>query len=157
MSTNSKSSTTRKTLSNICATALRNIIWAARPRKQGKFCRKLPKRGHRFPSCTLVPFVVIVFDAMPESTLYSITDPTAFSGDEPPRRRHLLEKIAEAARGGINYIQLREKDLPTRDLESLAREAIEILTQLRTENRDLRTALLINSRADVALAVAADG
>jgi thiamine-phosphate pyrophosphorylase len=104
-----------------------------------------------------VPFVVIVFDAMPESILYYITDRTAFSGDEPTRRRHLLEKIAEAARGGINYIQLREKDLPTRDLESLAREAIEILTQLRTENRDLRTALLINSRADVALAVAADG
>jgi thiamine-phosphate pyrophosphorylase len=94
---------------------------------------------------------------MPESILYYITDRTAFSGDEPTRRRHLLEKIAEAARGGINYIQLREKDLPTRDLESLAREAIAILTQLRTENRDLRTALLINSRADVALAVAADG
>jgi thiamine-phosphate pyrophosphorylase len=89
--------------------------------------------------------------------LYYITDRTAFPGDEPPRRRRLLEKIAEAARAGVDYIQLREKDLPTRELEYLAREAIRIIAQLRTENRELRTALLINSRTDVALAVGADG
>jgi thiamine-phosphate pyrophosphorylase len=84
--------------------------------------------------------------------LYYITDRQAFPGDEPTRRRLLLEKIAEAARHGINYIQLREKDLSPRDLESLAREVIH---KLRTENRELRTALLINSRTDVALATAA--
>ena len=89
--------------------------------------------------------------------LYYITDRTAFLGDEPVRRRRLLEKIAEAARAGVDYIQLREKDLSTRDLESLAREAVCLMAQLRTENRELRTALLINSRADVALAVGADG
>ena len=92
---------------------------------------------------------------MPESPLlYYITDRQAFPGDEPTRRRLLLDKIAEAARHGINYIQLREKDLSPRDLESLAREAIR---KLRTENRELRTALLINSRTDVALASAAAG
>ena len=89
--------------------------------------------------------------------LYYITDRTAFPGDEPARRRRLLEKISEAARAGVNYIQLREKDLPTRDLESLAGEAVRIVAQLRTENRELRTALLINSRTDVALAIEADG
>ncbi len=89
--------------------------------------------------------------------LYYITDRTAFAPDEPTRRRRLLEKISEAAQAGVAYIQLREKDLPTRDLESLAREAVAILNQLRTENRELRTALLINSRTDVALAVQADG
>jgi thiamine-phosphate pyrophosphorylase len=68
-----------------------------------------------------------------------------------------LEKIQEATRAGVNYIQLREKDLPTCDLESLAREAVRIIAQLRTENQELRTALLINSRTDVALAVGADG
>jgi thiamine-phosphate pyrophosphorylase len=94
---------------------------------------------------------------MSESLLYYITDRTAFPGDEPARRRSLLEKIAEAARAGIDYIQLREKNLSTRDLELLAREAVEIVAELRTENRDLRAALLINSRTDVALAVAADG
>ncbi len=49
--------------------------------------------------------------------LYYITDRTAFPGDEPTRRRRLLDKIAEAASQGIDYIQLREKDLSTRDLE----------------------------------------
>jgi len=89
--------------------------------------------------------------------LYYITDRTAFPGDEPSRRRRLLEKISEAARAGVDYIQLRERDLPTRDLESLAHEAVKIITQLKTENRELRTALLINSRTDVALAIGADG
>ena len=94
---------------------------------------------------------------MPRCLLYYITDRAAFSGDEPTRCLRLLEKIQEAARAGVDYIQLREKDLPTRDLESLARKAARIVAQLRTENRELRTALLINSRIDVALAVGADG
>ena len=95
---------------------------------------------------------------MAESALlYYITDRTAFSGDERTRRLRLLDKIAEAARAGIDYIQLREKDLCTRDLESLARDAIQIIAKLRTENRELRTALLINSRTDVALATEANG
>jgi thiamine-phosphate pyrophosphorylase len=89
--------------------------------------------------------------------LYYITDRKAFPGDESTRRRRLLEKIHEATLAGVDYIQLREKDLPTRDLESLAKEAVAILQQLRTENRELRTALLINSRTDVTLAVEADG
>jgi thiamine-phosphate pyrophosphorylase len=89
--------------------------------------------------------------------LYYITDRTALPGDEATRRRHLLEKIEEAARAGVDYIQLREKDLPVRDLESLAREAAKAIPQLETKNRERRTALLINSRTDVALAVGADG
>jgi thiamine-phosphate pyrophosphorylase len=87
--------------------------------------------------------------------LYYITDRTAFAIDEPIRRRRLLDKIAEAARAGVDYIQLREKDLPTRELEMLAREAVDVIRQRSTEN--LRTALLINSRTDVALAAGADG
>jgi thiamine-phosphate pyrophosphorylase len=89
--------------------------------------------------------------------LYYITDRAAFAADEPTRRRRLLEKISEATSAGVDYIQLREKDLPTRELEMLAREAVDILRQLRTENRELRTALLINSRTDIALATGADG
>ncbi|HKH98396.1 MAG TPA: thiamine phosphate synthase [Candidatus Sulfotelmatobacter sp.] len=92
--------------------------------------------------------------------LYYITDRSAFPGDEATRRRHLLEKIAEAARSRVHYIQLREKDLPTRDLESLAREAADAICEagrLSTGHRQLATALLINSRTDIALAVQADG
>ncbi|MFZ0774359.1 MAG: thiamine phosphate synthase [Candidatus Sulfotelmatobacter sp.] len=89
--------------------------------------------------------------------LYYITDRTAFPGDERTRRLRLLDKISEAASAGVDYIQLREKDLPARDLESLAREAMRIILQLRTESRELRTVLLINSRTDIALATAAAG
>ena len=87
--------------------------------------------------------------------LYYITDRTAFPGDENARRRRLLDKISEATSSGVDYIQLREKDLPIRELESLASEAVRIIQQapqLRTENQELRTRLLINSRTDVALA-----
>jgi thiamine-phosphate pyrophosphorylase len=94
--------------------------------------------------------------------LYYITDRRAFSGDEHTCRQRLLDKIAEAAREGIDYIQLREKDLSARELESLAHEAMQIITQkkkerLATDHRPLATALLINSRTDVAFATAADG
>ena len=90
--------------------------------------------------------------------LYYITDRSAFSGDERTRRQSLLDKIAEASTNGIDYIQLREKDLSARELESLAREAICIIGehQLSIANRR-QTALLINSRTDVALAVGAAG
>jgi thiamine-phosphate pyrophosphorylase len=98
---------------------------------------------------------------MPDKCIfYYITDRTAFAADERTRRLRLLAKIAEAASAGLHYIQLREKDLSARDLESLAREAVQIIlnqNKLRTENRESRTALLINSRTDVALAVEADG
>jgi len=89
--------------------------------------------------------------------LYYITDRTAFAADEPTRRRRLLDKISEAARAGVDYIQLREKGLVTGELEMLAREAVDISRQLRTENREPRTVLLINTRTDIALAAGADG
>ena len=91
--------------------------------------------------------------------LYYITDRKAFPGDEPTRHRRILDKIAEAASAGVNYIQLREKDLSTRDLESLAREAMNIIRKqaLPADHRRLTTALLINSRTDVALATEAGG
>lgn len=89
--------------------------------------------------------------------LYYITDRTAFAADETTRRRCLLDKIADAARASVDYIQLREKDLPTRELEMVAREAVDVIRRLRSENRDLRSALLVNSRTDIALATGADG
>jgi thiamine-phosphate pyrophosphorylase len=86
-----------------------------------------------------------------------ITDRAAFPGDESTRRSRLLDKIAEATAAGIDYIQLREKDLSARDLESLARQTIRIIGELTTDHGPLATTLLINSRTDVALAVDANG
>lgn len=84
--------------------------------------------------------------------LYYITDRSQFPGGESARCRTVLAKIAEAARAGVDYIQLREKDLSARELEDLARDAVDAVR----ENSDT-TRLLINSRADVAIAVGADG
>jgi thiamine-phosphate pyrophosphorylase len=69
----------------------------------------------------------------------------------------LLAKVAEAVRARVDYVQLREKDLSTRELERLGIDCAEIIQRLRTENREFKTRLLINSRSDIALAAGADG
>jgi thiamine-phosphate pyrophosphorylase len=86
--------------------------------------------------------------------LYYITDRSQFPGDEKSRRARLLATIAQAARSGVDYIQLREKGLTTRELEDLARAAVDLL---RTESQILKTGFLINSRTDIALASGAQG
>jgi thiamine-phosphate pyrophosphorylase len=76
--------------------------------------------------------------------LYVITDRQQSGG------RPLLTVVEAALRGGARAFQLREKDLPPRELYPLAREMRQ-LTQLYGAR------LLINDRIDVALAVNADG
>lgn len=96
--------------------------------------------------------------------LYYITDRSQFRGDELDRRSALLVKVAEAARAGVDYIQLRERDLSARELEVLARDlrtAVGNSAPPRTASRELRTEMrtriLINSRIDVALVAGVDG
>jgi thiamine-phosphate pyrophosphorylase len=83
--------------------------------------------------------------------IYYITDRTQFTGSEAERRAQLLQTTRKAAAAGVDYIQLREKDLCGRELELLARETLRII---RAEGS---SRLLINHRTDVALAVGADG
>ena len=84
--------------------------------------------------------------------LYYITDRKSLAGTDAQQRSRLLVRIGEAAHAGVDYIQLREKDLAARDLERLARDAA------RTVRENSATAkLLVNGRADVALASGADG
>jgi thiamine-phosphate pyrophosphorylase len=64
--------------------------------------------------------------------------------------RRLPEAAAEAAAGGVNLVQLREKDLPTRELLDLARK-------LRAALDPLGVPLIVNGRADVAFAAGAAG
>jgi thiamine-phosphate pyrophosphorylase len=75
--------------------------------------------------------------------LYLITD------------RHLTriplpEAIQQALLGGVRAVQVREKDLPVRELLALAQE-------LRRMTREIDAKLFINDRVDVAVAVGADG
>lgn len=64
--------------------------------------------------------------------------------------RSLLTVLHEAFQAGVRLIQLREKDLDTRRLLSLATE---VLTIARSYN----ASLLINDRVDLAQAIGADG
>jgi thiamine-phosphate pyrophosphorylase len=89
--------------------------------------------------------------------LYYITDRAQFPGDENARQRALLAKITEATRCGVDLIQLREKDLSTRELEALTRATLSVVRLPGTENRAPTTRLLINSRIDIAIACGADG
>jgi thiamine-phosphate pyrophosphorylase len=76
--------------------------------------------------------------------LYVITDRQQ-TGD-----RALGEVVEAALRGGVRALQLREKDLPPRQLYPLARD-------LRRLTQRYGARLLVNDRIDVALAVDADG
>lgn len=86
--------------------------------------------------------------------LFYITDRTQFPGDDNARQHALLAKIAEGARCGVDLIQLREKDLSSRELEGLAGAAVQII---RENSPEPTTRLLINSRSDIAIACGADG
>ena len=75
-----------------------------------------------------------------ESRLLVITDRRQTNG------RPLLSVVSQALRAGARAIQLRERDLPARELLSLARE-------LHTMAVPGGSQLLINDRLDVALAL----
>lgn len=83
--------------------------------------------------------------------LYYITGRRQFPGNEQEQTRRLLDKIAECVAAGIDFIQLREKDLSTRNLEKLAKQVASVVPPRA------HTRLLINSRIDVALVCGAHG
>lgn len=64
--------------------------------------------------------------------------------------RPLLPLIEEAVQAGIDLIQIREKDLPTRALLQLVASAV-------AAARGSGTRIVVNDRLDVALAAGADG
>jgi thiamine-phosphate pyrophosphorylase len=76
---------------------------------------------------------------------YYITDRKAAGGIEP-----LLCFIGHALEDGVDWIQVREKDLSARELSALVRRILE-LPNLRGSR------ILVNSRADIALACGAHG
>ncbi len=77
-------------------------------------------------------------------SLYLITDRHVVPGGD------LLATVERALAGGVQAVQLREKDLP-------AAEFFDLALKLRRLTSRYRARLLINRRLDVALAVAADG
>lgn len=77
--------------------------------------------------------------------LYLITDRSLFAG-----QKEFLNAVETALTGGVKTLQLREKDLADSELFELGRH-------LRSLTSDYNARLFINSRADIAERVGADG
>jgi thiamine-phosphate pyrophosphorylase len=77
-------------------------------------------------------------------SLYLVTDRSALPATS------LQDAVESCLAAGLKAVQLREKDLAVRDLLGLAQT-------LRDSTRRHGARLLVNDRADVALAVGADG
>jgi thiamine-phosphate pyrophosphorylase len=76
--------------------------------------------------------------------LYLVTDEKASRG------RNIIDIVKQALRGGVTIIQLREKELDTRQF-------IERAAALKKILKPYNVPLIINDRVDIALAVEADG
>jgi thiamine-phosphate pyrophosphorylase len=83
---------------------------------------------------------------------YAITDRVRLPGAEAAREAALLEQAARLAEEGVDYMQLRERDLAPAALAALTRKLLDVLCAHSPAPK-----LLINSRADVAVAAGADG
>jgi thiamine-phosphate pyrophosphorylase len=81
-----------------------------------------------------------------------VTDRHSLSAVESARRHEtLVHRIEAAANAGVDWIQIREKDLLGKDYTSLTRGALQQTAQSPV-SRARPTRILINDRLDVALA-----
>jgi len=78
-------------------------------------------------------------------TLYLITDRKLI-----PHSSSLTDAVEDALKAGVKAVQLREKDLPVRELLALAYRMREVTTRYSAM-------LFINDRVDIALCTEADG
>ena len=79
-----------------------------------------------------------------DTGLYFITDSTGFTEEE------FLRRTEAALRGGVTFLQIREKEKTTREYLSLARKVHEL-------TRKYHVPLIIDDRMDIAMAMDAEG
>jgi thiamine-phosphate pyrophosphorylase len=84
--------------------------------------------------------------------LYAITNRRLLDGDESARRDRLVELAGSWAVGGIDTIQVREKDLPLTELQLLASRIVEAVRAKKGKTR-----VLVNGPSQLALDAGADG
>lgn len=82
---------------------------------------------------------------LPQPCLCLVTDRAITHGD----LAKLVEKAVQAVQGGVDLVQLREKDLPAGELLGLATSLLDAIGG--------RAKLIVNDRADVTLAAGAHG
>src|SRR5579875_94962 len=86
--------------------------------------------------------------------LCAITSRKLLPGDEAARQDRLVELARGWAAGGVDIIQVREKDLALGELQSLTARMVEAV---RAAGPGAKTRLLVNGPAQVALDAGADG
>ncbi len=102
-------------------------------------------RGKPFTS----PILCYVTD---RKSLASVSD-----GDRNEARSGaLLKRIAAASAAGVDWIQIREKDLSAKELSSIARKAL-AETSGRNQRAGFATQILVNDRLDIAFSERAAG
>ena len=84
-----------------------------------------------------------------------MTDRKALAGDKSLSA--LLDMIRAAAAAGVDWVQIREKDLPARELFALVREAVALASIRPGAIRAPSIKIIVNDRLDVALAAGAAG
>ncbi len=84
---------------------------------------------------------------------YAITDRRLFPGDEKDRFDALLAQAGRLASEGVDFLQIRERDLPEREMEALALALVEAVRDRGTT----RPRVLLNGPAHTAIAAGADG
>ena len=89
---------------------------------------------------------------LPKPILYLITRGATAETTTPESEefQNILQQVSAAVRGGIQLIQIREKQLTTRVLFELTARVVAIA-------RGSSTRVLVNDRADVAASAGADG
>lgn len=77
----------------------------------------------------------------------------SWSGDS---RDELLKRIARAASAGVDWIQVREKDLPGEQIAPIVRDSLAVVRQSNLQSGS-SARILVNDRVDVAFSERAGG
>lgn len=85
-----------------------------------------------------------------------VTDRHAL-GDSSTDVANALARIGTAIEAGVDWIQIRERDLSARKWSELTRAALEMRSASSAKDRQARAKIIVNDRVDVAIAVGADG
>ena len=83
--------------------------------------------------------------ADPERVVCYVTDRQLLGADDPAKK--IVARIDAAMAAGADWVQIREKDLPGRELLALARAAVRAAATRAAS-------VIVNDRLDVALAAA---
>ena len=87
---------------------------------------------------------------------YAITDRGAIAGTALYRQKCLIQQASGWAAAGIDFIQVREKDLGAGALTDLVREVVAAVRGA-SGGGERRTRVLVSRRVDIAVAAEADG